>query len=263
LHKLNYIEKPIFTDTGSFKSFLRNNIRGILGTLMFHMLLLIIFLLVKINAFRQVKELNVSIDYIPQLEEEVTEKREPLTEKEKAYLEKIFSQYDENTGNRAANISQKLEEDLSTEKFVNDFRKQINEERSEEWKKQQEEINSKLNQPDFVPSDNEEKKDVELDDYSGPSNISYEFTEPPYKRYKVYLPVPVYKCQGEGTVTVNIEVDQKGEVTSAESYVSKEYPDKDCLLDVARNYALKTMFEGNVNAPRYQKARIIYNFIPQ
>jgi hypothetical protein len=246
----------------SLARFFRNNIRGILATLMVHMFLIIVFLLIKIQGFKQTLDLDISLDYSQQVVEQPQVINTQLTPGEQAYLDKLLSQAG-SMSNRASNTSENLEKEISTENFVDEYLKQLNDARSEEWKKQQEEINNQLQQPDYVPPVFDEKKEVEMDDYSGPSNISYEFLEAPFNRFKTYLPVPVYKCQGEGTVLVNITVDQTGKVISAVPGLTRDYPDKDCLLEVARNYALNTRFEGNVSAPKNQKARITYNFIPQ
>lgn len=226
------------------------------------MFLLIVFLLIKIQGFKQNLDLDITLDYTQQVTEQPQLPKYELTAVEQAYLEKLLAQAG-NATNRATNTSEKLDKEISTENFVDEYLKQLDEARSEDWRKQQEEINNRLDQPDYVPPLFDEKKEVEMDEYSGPSNISYEFLEAPFNRYKVYLPVPVYKCQGEGTVFVNILVDQTGKVISAESSLSQDYLDKDCLLEVARNYALRTRFEGKFNAPKNHRARIIYNFIPQ
>lgn len=246
----------------SLSRFLRNNVRGILATLMFHMFLLMVFLLIKIQSFKQTLDLDITLDYSQPAVIQQQIGLYQLTPGEQAYLDKLIAQAG-NVSNRASNASEKLDKELSTENFVEDYLKQLEEARSEEWKKQQEEINNRLQQPDYVPPVFDEKREIEMDDYSGPSNISYEFLEAPFKRFKVYLPVPVYKCQGEGTVIVSIEVDQGGKVVAAQCSLTKDFADKDCLLEVARNYALNTRFEGNFNAPKNQKAKIIYNFIPQ
>ena len=246
----------------SLPGFLRKNFRGILGTLMFHMILVIVFLLIKINKFKQATDLNITFDYL-QTEPELTQSdKSPLTQQEQAYFERIIAQA-EKISNRASNISEDLDKEISTENFVNDYLKKLDEERSEEWRLRQEEINKKLEEPDYVLPLSDTNKEIEMDEYTGPSNISYEFLDAPFNRFKVYLPVPVYKCQGEGIVNVNIIVDQIGKVVSADPFLAKDYTDKDCLLEIARNYALKTRFEGNFNAPKLHKARIIYSFVPQ
>jgi len=229
---------------------------------MVHMFLLIVFLLIKIQGFKQNSDLDISLDYSQVVSEEVQPAKYELTPSEKAYLDRLIAQA-ENSSNQASNVSERLEKEISTESFVNEYLNQLNDQRSEEWRKQQEEINNRLQQPDYVPPVFDEKKEIEMDNYSGPSNISYEFLSAPFNRFKTYLPVPVYKCQGEGTVIVTIEVDQSGKVVSADPELPQDFADKDCLLEVARNYAMKTRFEGNINAPKNHKARIIYTFIPQ
>jgi len=229
---------------------------------MFHMFLLIIFLLIKIQGLKQNKDLDILLDYTQVVEQPIQIDNSKLTPAEQAYLDRLLSQQG-SYSNRASNISEKLEKEISTENFVEEYMNELNKDRSEEWRKQQEEITKRLQQPDYVPPVFDEKKEIEMDDYSGPSNVNYEFLEAPFKRYKLYLPVPVYKCQGEGIVNVNIVVDQTGKVVSADPELPRDYSDKDCLLEVARNYALNTRFEGNINAPRGQRARITYKFIAQ
>jgi hypothetical protein len=226
------------------------------------MFLLIVFLLIKIQGFRQNADLDISLDYSQVVTEEVQPAKYELTTSEKAYLDKLIAQA-ENSSNQASNVSERLEKEISTENFVGDYLKELDAQRSDDWRKQQEEINNRLQQPDYVAPVFDEKKEVEMDNYSGPSNISYEFLNAPFNRFKTYLPVPVYKCQGEGTVIVTIEVDQTGKVVSADPQLSQDFADKDCLLEVARNYAFNTRFEGNISAPKNHKARIIYTFIPQ
>jgi hypothetical protein len=262
---LNQTEK-LFEQIGSqpfsLKRFFRNNIRGILATLMVHMFIVIVFLLIKIQGFKRTSQLDINIDY-SQVSPIQTKKADyQLSPGEQAYLEKILSQAG-NISNLASNTSEKLDKELSTENFVEEYRKQLEDTRSEEWKKQQEEINMRLQQPDYVAPEFDKKKEIEMDNYTGPSNVTYEFLSAPFNRYKTYLPVPVYKCQGEGIVFVNIEVDPEGKVVSAQCNMTKDYVDKECLLEVARNYALNTRFEVKTNAPEKHKAKIIYNFIPQ
>ncbi len=246
----------------SISRFFRNNIRGILGTLMFHMFLLIVFLLLKIQGYKQNTDLDILLDYSQLAIEPPQTPKYQLTSAEKAYLDKLLKQ-SEIKSNRASNTSEVLEKEISTENFVNEYLKELDEARSDDWKKQQKEINRKLQQDDYVPPVFNEEKEIEMDDYSGPSNISYEFLTPPFNRYKSYLPVPIYKCQGDGIVIVIIEVDQAGKVISAEASLIQDNPDMDCLLETARNYALNARFEGSIQAPKIQKAKIVYKFIAQ
>lgn len=253
------VQKPF-----SLKNWFGRNIVGILGTLIFHMFLLILFLIIKIQALNEKFELGVTIDFSQQKPEESTHimQKIELTPAEAAYLDRLLSQT-ANVSNLASNIAEKLENELSTKNYVDMVENELNQNRSEEWRRQQEEIQNKLNQEDFIPEETLQAKDTEIDDYKGPTNITYEFLEPPVNRYKTYLPVPVYKCQGEGTVQVNIEVDRSGRVISAKAFAQQDFSDKECIFEVAEIYALRTRFEGNLSAPKNHKARIIYKFIAQ
>jgi hypothetical protein len=248
----------------SFKRWFNQNIQGILGTTIFHMLLIILFLILKIQSFKEIPEHRITLDFSEMEEEErrAAEEKLRLTQVEAEYLDRLLEQQ-LNISNRASNIGDKIEEKISTENYVNRVEQELDQTRTEEWRKQQEEIQKKLNQQDFVPEEIQPVKEPDIDDYKGLTNINYEFLEAPVNRYKVYLPVPVYKCLGEGTVQVDITVDQTGRVLSSKAYVQQDFPDKNCMIEIAEKYARITRFEGMLSAPKAQKARIIYKFIKQ
>lgn len=246
------------------KRWFTQNIQGILGTTIFHLIILILFLIIKIQSFKETREQRIILDF-SELEQEVkrvAEEKLKLTLAETAYLDRLLTQQ-LGASNQASNIAEKIEQEISTKNYVNQVEQELDQARSEEWRKQQEEIQKKLNQQDFVPEDIQQNKESETGNYEGITNISYEFLEPPVNRYKTYLPVPVYKCQGEGTVQVDITVDQTGRVLSSSAYVQQNFPDKDCMIEIAQKYARLTRFVGNISAPKVQKARIVYRFIRQ
>jgi hypothetical protein len=248
----------------SFKRWINKNIQGILGTTIFHMFLLILFLIIKIHSFKEIPEHRIILDFSEMEKEErrVAEEKLRLTQAEAEYLDRLLAQQ-LNISNRASNIGRNIEEEISTENYVNRVEQELDKTRSEDWRKQQEEIQKKLNQQDFVPEEIQTVKEPDIDDYKGLTNISYEFLEPPVNRYKIYLPVPVYKCRGEGTVQVDITVDQTGRVLTSKAYVQQDFPDKNCMIEIAEKYASITRFEGMLTAPKAQKARIVYRFIKQ
>jgi hypothetical protein len=255
----NLEDKPF-----SINRWFKKNIIGILGTLIFHIFILILFLLIKIQSFREIRDLGITLDFSSSevREEMLPEKTSRLTPGEIAFLEKLMSQQS-SASNQASNVSENLEKELSTMNYVNKVEQELNQSRSEEWKKQQEELKAKILNEDQIPEERVQSKENETVNFKGLTNITYEFLEPPVNRYKIYLPVPVYKCRGEGTVLTDIIVDQTGKVISSKAFVQQDFPDKDCMIEVAEKYALLTQFEGNLSAPREQKARIIYKFIAQ
>ena len=82
-------------------------------------------------------------------------------------------------------------------------------------------------------------------------------------RYHLKLPVPVYKCEGDGIVEVKIAVDQKGRVVQAEVDKPGDEFNEICLAEAARRAALLTRFNGDFGAPVRQEGTITYHFIAQ
>ena len=73
-------------------------------------------------------------------------------------------------------------------------------------------------------------------------------------------PKPEYTCDEEGKVVVKIWVDRKGNVVRAEAGDRGTTNTAACLLGKAKEAALKTKWEGDINAPEQQIGRIIYSF---
>ena len=67
-------------------------------------------------------------------------------------------------------------------------------------------------------------------------------------------------CEEEGIVVVSIEVDKKGKVIRAVSGVKGTTNSANCLLEPAREAALKTTWNADPNSPSKQKGTIIYKF---
>jgi len=67
-------------------------------------------------------------------------------------------------------------------------------------------------------------------------------------------------CEEEGIVVVSIEVDKEGKVIKAVSGVKGTTNSANCLLKPAREAALKTTWNADLNSPTKQKGTIIYKF---
>ena len=258
---LDQIIQNLAGEPFSLRKFLRKNINGILTTIIFHLLILIVFLALKINSFREVKELGVVLDFTFEMENKDESK---LSTEELAQLE-MYERLLEGAlraSNQPANISEQLENKISTENFVKEVEKLINESRSEEEKKKLQELEELLSADvpvsEILPED---LKNISV--FQGPTRISYEFMEAPYERFGTYIPVPVYKCQGEGVVEVEIIVERSGTVSSAKPIVIGSPYDAACLAEAAVNYAKISRFTVNPGAPVKHKAKIRYSFVAQ
>ncbi|MBN2348253.1 MAG: energy transducer TonB [Bacteroidales bacterium] len=227
----------------------KNNITGVLGTIVFHLALLVAFLSFKLDEVKKKHKEFMVIDFQEQefdVQEAIQKKIQELAE--------IVPLPDQTRKNIAVNAARQIEDEISTEKYLEQLKEELG------IKELNQQLDRDIEDEEFPtmeekkpkPSDKKEKT------YSGPTNITY-FLE---NRSDRNLPVPVYKCEGGGEVTIEIIVDQKGRVVNAEiskSSTTASY----CLQQVALNYAQKSVFNIDLNAPLKQKGTITYIFIPQ
>jgi len=79
-------------------------------------------------------------------------------------------------------------------------------------------------------------------------------------RKAVSKPKPTYDCNEQGRVVVSISVDKSGRVISARPGIKGTTNSASCLLQRAKEAALKTRFNSDSKAPTKQVGSIIYNF---
>lgn len=132
---------------------------------------------------------------------------------------------------------------------------------AERIQKQYEEIMSR-GDDSFIamkePRHSEKKEEEQKSVYSGPSVLSYEVPG----RKGSYLPIPAYKCMGEGEVTVNVTVNPQGKVIAA-SVKDDVSSDDSCLRAYAVRAAQSSMFSSKAGAPAKEYGYITYRFIAQ
>lgn len=73
-------------------------------------------------------------------------------------------------------------------------------------------------------------------------------------------PAPKYTCNEEGTVVVEVTVDQNGKTISATAGIKGTTNKASCLLEQAKIAALNTKWSADDNAAPKQIGKIIYNF---
>ncbi len=95
-------------------------------------------------------------------------------------------------------------------------------------------------------------------EYSGPSVLSYTLDG----RKASHLPIPAYRCYGAGDVTVIITVNNAGQVVRAK--VMEEISSSDnCLRNFAVRAARLSRFNASPDSPANQTGEIVYRFIAQ
>jgi TonB family protein len=248
-----------------FRGFLSRNRYGVMGTIAFHMLLLIILLSFKLNTRREFVEPEIFIDIPLEVAEQIAKEEEEKIEKE---LEEKKSEISESVDELLKSIA------------VNQNVKKNNSDPKKNVQDMIDEIQKNLDQygSDIVPGGgenlgefkkdslnalNEKEKQRMLDslqsiEYSGPSSVYYSLKD----RHKVYLPIPVFKCENSGKVVVQIKVNQAGKVINAK-IVEKESDNDNSLWDAALTSSRRSRFNVSSSAPNQQVGTITYHFVKQ
>ena len=254
----------------------KNKRNGILGTILFHSLLLCAFLFLGLSyTIPPPPEEGISINfgfndegYKIQLPEDNSIESDPITEK-------IIQ---ESTEIKKEIVAQDIAETITIEDPDIDKEDNI--------KEQPEEKTEEIIIKETEPIINQKalytgiKKNKEQSDGTGKKNkneglIEGEINSKNYNeggvgfngeayqlsgRSVAYKAKPIYNIQLEGKVVVNITVDQLGNVINAIAGVKGSTTLNSQLLKRAKEAALKTKFTAKESAPSRQQGKIIYNF---
>jgi len=246
--------------------FLKSNKYGLLGTLAFHLVLMIILMLFKLNTFKIHKETSLIIEYIEETVVESDKKEETKEEiiKEEKFkaenkdsfkelLKSIAVNKADKTNTSAKESIDKMISEIKSETHTGNDKDLLIEEKRKDQKK-----DSIITKKDLsVKID--KKKSNKNTFYSGPSSVFFELTG----RNKVYLPIPVFKCEGEGNIVVEIKVNNKGIVKRARILNNETKTIDKCLREAALEAAKESRFNISLSSPTPQIGIINYTFIKQ
>ena len=239
-----------------FKIYQRN-IYGVIGTLVFHILLIAAFLLAEVDMKGNIKEEPLVIEFpdiIPE-EEEIVQEEENLTTP--------VNRTPNNLTNAASNRLSDRNNTKSSDKFFDDeYLNEVNEAKNLVSDVNNQLAKEKVNIDDIkMPVETTEGMNpdsIKNIIYTGESNIVYYLEN----RYHISLPIPVYLAQGGGKIVIDIVVDRNGKVTQATPKPDKMIRDEHIII-YARAAAFRTMFNADPQAPAAQRGTIHYTFIAQ
>jgi hypothetical protein len=240
---------------------------GIIGTVLFHMFLLVIILFIKVDNLRNAQDSVAYIDLnvIEEIQKQIIPKEEPdnrdrVSARQARNIavnraEDRIEKYDDYknyqvTDNKISSKSVEREAQMRVNQAVRDIIKENN-----------------LNPDDKELPKTEEKpldfykanKIAEQQVYKGPTNIYFKLDD----RKVAYLPIPVYKCKGGATVQVDIRVGQRGKVELTTINKAGTDTQDPCFIDAAKDAAQSTRFNFSTSAPALQQGYIIYHFVAQ
>lgn len=229
---------------------------GLYTTIIFHLVVLIIFLVYKIYGV-VAEETSFVLDFSGQEKIEQEIKKQEIKERASRELDEMLSgrASSRSIRNVAVNRSNRA---LKDDRFKNpnqvydearELQRKLDASRREALKEQ--------NSGD-VATPGKKVKESKSETYKGPSVLSYTLEG----RRGLYLPIPVYKCVGGGDVSVRIVVNRKGYVVSAEVIKSASASDP-CICRYAVEAAKRSRFSASSKAPEKQIGEIVYRFIPQ
>ena len=228
---------------------------GFYSTIIFHLVVLIIFLLTAIHGIVS-EETSFVLDFSKLEEIEKIEKLEELKQQASKELDDLLS-------GRASNSYRNVAVDRSNQPLRDDRFKnpnQVYDEARELQRKLDASRAAALREQgsDDVASNNENLPKENAQQYKGPSVISYTLDG----RKAISLPVPAYKCQGGGDVSVQISVNRKGYVVGA-SVIESVSSSDECLIRSAVAASKIIRFRASTSAPEKQVGEIVYRFIAQ
>ena len=247
-------------------NFFNRHIYGILGTIIIHLVLGIIFMMMKLSiSYRDTTE-YVWIEFESQREEKalqiLEQKKEVQGYDEEDYWTTI-----------AANLSNEPEEEFDIEEYMDQLKEELIESgdiiKENNYIDDRKQIKKALEAG--ITSFIEDKRTEEIKNktektsaeiaaqYRGPTRIFYELAGRVHKN----LPLPIYLCEGAGKVVVDIIVDRKGLVVSSAINESETAIVNECLYQAAKKAASLSVFNTDYLAPNRQPGKITYHFAAQ
>ena len=229
---------------------------GFYATIIFHLVVLIIFLLTAIHGVVS-EETSFVLDFSKLEELEQIAKQEELKAKASKELDDLLS------GKTTPNQYRNVAVDRSTQALKDDRFKNPNQVYDEARELQRKLDASRAaalreQQGEDAVATNNNLPDSNAPQYKGPSVISYSLDG----RKAMSLPVPAYKCQGGGDVSIQITVNRKGYVTAA-SVIGNVSSADECIVRSAIAAAKRSRFTASSTASDKQIGEIVYRFIAQ
>lgn len=259
-----------------FMGFFKENINAILGTILFHLLIVASAMFFKITTSTHFEEAYtyVDIDFIKEMtEEETNTKPESNNDIENFDVENYISKL-KNVGSNystsdksgrsnqktmsEAELKQKYETELLKEKYGDNYEKMKN--TTYENYLKEVDNNTKNNTVNQNKSNQSNSGEGSSSSYSGPALVFVELENK--NRGNSYIHVPVFTCKDGGSVVVKISISSDGSVKTANIESAKSNGDVNCISNEAKEAALKSRFT-NISGTKTEYGKITYKFIEQ
>ncbi len=245
------------------RHFFSDNVNSILGAISLHLMVVIAFLWFKLGEVNKMQKEEVLIEFNEEVKPD-EEKNQENKSTTAADLGNALQSLDKQTlHNIASNVAAKLDPQIST----SNYEKQVLQELGiSSLKSPGRDIEQSAEQKaDENAIDQKNEADESQKDHNVPNIIRKDNTTVSYfleGRWHSYIYIPTYKCEGGGTVLMDIIINQSGKVVSALIAENKSTQDP-CLREEAYRSAISAQFNTDPKAPAKQLGTITYVFLPQ
>jgi hypothetical protein len=242
---------------------------GILGTVIIHLIAAIIFMSFQLGSLHNEMKDIFQVEFTPD-EMIKSENKEKLIQVPATTIEKVL-QGDEEMLNIARNLANKGDPKINQADIIDKVKEElirsgklgkdnsIDEQKRLAAMKGEENIPTGEKDTSRLKMDKPDKSQEMAANYKGPTRIYYDLAG----RTHTFLPIPIYKCQGEGKVVMSIQVNQKGIVEKAEVLENVSTTSDPCLVETAVSTALISRFNPDINSPKIQNGSLTYHFVAQ
>jgi hypothetical protein len=236
---------------------------AVMATILIHLTVAVIFMSVKVSAMKR----EIAAEIILAVEQELPDRDlEKALELAKSDQFKDFTPEEmvniiKNLADKPLDIDPKEYEEMVKEEMIKsgmlDESNFIDEQKRAE-KAGMEEIAIPDDKVKPQVTEKKEKPD-EKGTFRGPTRIFYDLAG----RHHVFLPIPIYKCEGAGQITISIVVDRAGSVIKASPASGLSTTKDPCLTETAVDHALKSRFNSDLSAPEKQGGFLTFVFVSQ
>lgn len=239
------------------KSFSSEKRAGLYLTISFHLVIIIISLCYGIKKGVE-QETSFVLDFTRQEELEKEEKLLQMKEEVSREVDELIAQARKEAPRNVA-VDASRGRNLKDDRHKNpsdvyDQARRLQDKLDASKRAAQRELDT---EEDISLNSSKDEKNTD-EQYSGPSVLSWRLDG----RKALKLPIPTYKCEGAGDISVAIVVDRKGAV-KAVRIIEEVSSTDECLQEYALIAARKSRFNSSDSAPERQAGEIVYRFIAQ
>jgi hypothetical protein len=228
---------------------------GLLIALAIHLFLLVLFLSFKLGEAKLKNTELVTIEFVPEEIKELAKipdyGKQPINSNFQLLSQEAMS-------NIASNTAEKLNENISTDKYINEVMNELGIKDLNPNNSPAQPDDESISEEDKRNMPSEKQKDKENSYNFGNSRVEYNIGD---GRKARYVDRPNYRCQGGGNVVVRVVIGQSGEII--ESKIESSTTSEECIIEAALASANRWLFKSDYNAPKRVDGQISFIFVPQ